>query len=69
MFWFPGKILSSKFSFHEKFNYQTIFQSAMFVSCIISFFSIYQEARHLSAQQHIVLLICLTGVAKSRTAQ
>ena len=41
----------------------------MFVSCIISFFSIYQEARHLSNQKCIVFLLCLTSVAKSRTAQ
>ena len=41
----------------------------MFVSCIISFFSMYQEARHLSNQQSIVLLLCLIGVAESRTVQ
>ena len=41
----------------------------MFVSCIISFFSIYQEARHLSNQQLIFLLLCLTGVAECRTVQ
>ena len=55
--------------FHDKINYQTIFQGVMFISCIISFFSMYQEARHLSNQQCIVLLLCLTGVAESRTVR
>lgn len=53
--------------FHNNFNYRTIFQGVMFVSCIIRFFSLYQEARHPSNQRRIVLLICLTGVAESRT--
>ena len=55
--------------FHDKFNYQTIFHGVMFVLCIISFFSIYREARHLSKQKLIFLLLCLTGVAECRTCK